>query len=96
MPKGYLIAHITVTDADRYPDYLAAAQPVFEKYGARFLARGGNYHCVEGNTGVRHVVIEFDTLEAALACYNSAEYRAAAEIRHDTSVSTLTIVEGVG
>lgn len=95
MPKGYWIAHVKVRDAERYPDYLAAAKPAFEKYGANFVVRGGTYHCVEGDTGDRHVIVEFPSLGQALACYNSPEYQQAAKIRHAASDATMTIVEGV-
>ena len=95
MPKGYWIAHVTVTAPDHYPDYVTAAQPAFDKYGANFLARGGTFHCVEGHTGDRHVIIEFESMERALACYNSPEYQEAVAIRHAAAVSTMTIVEGV-
>ena len=75
MPKGYWIAHVTVTDPETYPDYITTAKPVFEQYDARFLARGGAYECVEGNSGERHVVIEFASMADALACYNSEIYQ---------------------
>lgn len=95
MPKGYWIAHVNVTEPEKYPDYIATAKPAFEEYGARFLVRGGAYECVEGNTGMRHVVIEFDSMADALACYNCEQYQRAAKIRTGASTGTITIVEGV-
>lgn len=50
MPKAYWIAHVNVNDPERYKDYVATAKPAFEKYGARFLARGGAYRALEGAT----------------------------------------------
>ena len=94
MPKGYWIAHVTVTDPETYPDYITTAKPAFEKYGARFLARGGTHECLEGNTGERHVIIEFDSMADALACYNSETYQKGAKIRQASSTGTFTIVEG--
>ena len=41
MPKGYWIAHVEVKDPEAYKDYVAAAKIAFDKYGAKFLARGG-------------------------------------------------------
>jgi uncharacterized protein (DUF1330 family) len=95
MPKGYWIAHVTITDPERYPEYVAAAKPAFEQYGATFLVRGGAHECVEGASGERHVIIEFDSMETALACYRSEQYQKAAKIRQAVSTGTLTIVEGV-
>jgi uncharacterized protein (DUF1330 family) len=94
MPKGYWIAHVTVTDPTNYPEYIETAKPAFQEYGARFLVRGGEYQAVEGNTGERHVVIEFDSMEKALACYNSEQYQKAVAIRQGASTGTITIVEG--
>ena len=48
MPKGYWIVHVTVTDPQNYPKYLAADKIAFDKYGARFLVRGGQSHAPEG------------------------------------------------
>ena len=95
MPKGYWIAHVKVSNPDVYPDYVATAKPAFEEYGAKFLVRGGAHECVEGNTGERHVVIEFESMEKALACYNSEQYQKAVLIRQNASTGTITIVEGM-
>lgn len=95
MPKGYWIAHVTVTEPEAYPDYIAAAKPAFEAHGANFLVRGGDYDCVEGRSGERHVVIEFESYAKALACYRSEQYQKAARIRATAGTGTITIVEGL-
>ena len=77
MAKGYWIARVDVRDAERYKDYVAAATPAFEKYGATFLARGGEYERLEGQVRARNVVIEFPSLQAAHDCYHSPEYQIA-------------------
>lgn len=94
MPKGYWIAHVSVTDPETYPDYITTAKPAFEKYSARFLARGGAYECLEGDTGERHVIIEFASMADALACYSSETYQKGAKIRQSASTGSFTIVEG--
>ncbi|MEM9438334.1 MAG: DUF1330 domain-containing protein [Pseudomonadota bacterium] len=95
MPKAYWVAHVTVTDPDRYALYAAATKEPFETYGAKVLARGGEYHVLEGFDHPRNVVIEFRDLEAALACFNSAEYQKAREYRVGAGDVNITIVEGV-
>ena len=75
MPKGYWIAHVDVRDAERYPDYVDTARPAFERFGARFLARGGETHGLEGTARGRNVVIEFPSVQAALDCYHSPDTR---------------------
>ena len=95
MPKAYWIARVDVRDAERYKDYVAGAKPAFEKYGAKFLARGGAYQKLEGQVRARNVVIEFASLQAALDCYNSPEYQAAAAVRHECADAEMVVVEGI-
>ncbi len=95
MAKGYWIARVDIRDAERYKDYVSAAKPAFEKYGAKFLARGGNFHKLEGQVRARNVVIEFPSLQIALDCYNSPEYQIAAAIRQEVADAEMVIVEGV-
>ena len=94
MPKGYWIAHVDVRDPERYKDYVATAKPDFEKYGARFLARGSAYEALEGRGRGRNVVIEFPSLAAARDCYNSPDYQAAKAIRVTVADAEMVIVEG--
>ena len=95
MAKGYWIARVDVKDAERYKDYVSTARPAFEKFGANFLARGGEYHGLEGVARSRNVVIEFPSIQAALDCYNSPEYQAAKTIRQTVADAEMVIVEGV-
>ena len=95
MAKGYWIARVDVRDPERYKDYVTAAKPAFEKYGAQMLARGGRYERLEGQVRARNVVIEFPSLEAAHDCYHSPEYQIAAGIRQEVADAELVIVEGV-
>ena len=74
MAKGYWIARIDIHNMDGYKDYIAQNGPVFAKYGARFLVRGGPHEVKEGTSRSRNVVLEFKDYETALACYNSPEY----------------------
>ena len=59
----------------------AANAAPLAKFGARFLVRGGKTECVGGAMRARNVVIEFESYEKALACWNSPEYRRAANFR---------------
>ena len=95
MPKGYWIIHVDVTDADNYPKYLAQDALAFEKYDAKFHVRGGRCEGPEGPIRARHVVIEFDSFDRAMECYNSPEYQKAVTLRQAYSESDVVIVEGV-
>jgi len=92
--KGYWIVHVTITDAENYPQYLAADAIAFEKYEAKFLVRGGQFDAVEGPARERHVVIEFESYQQALDCYNSPEYQRAAKLRQTYAESEVLILEG--
>ncbi len=94
MAKGYIIAHIKVTDPEGYPEYVRRDTPILERLGAKFIVRGGRNQVVEGETGDRHVVIEFPTYEQALAAYNDPEYQEVAEIRRRCADSVIIVVEG--
>jgi uncharacterized protein (DUF1330 family) len=94
MSKGYWVVHVSVKNADNYPNYLAAAKPAFEKFGARFLVRGGRYNAPEGQARDRNVVVEFSDYDTALACYQSPEYVAARQIRMANADADFLIVEG--
>lgn len=95
MPKAYWIGRVSVTDAESYPEYIRAATPVYEQFGAKFLVRGGAVENLEGLNRERNVVIEWPDLETALAAYNSPEYQAARAIRQRCADSDIIIVEGV-
>jgi uncharacterized protein (DUF1330 family) len=95
MPKAYWIAHVTVTVPDQYKHYASDAPVAFKKYGATILARGGSSQQMEGQGRPRNVVIEFPSLQAALDCYNSAEYQAARAKRIGAGEADIVIVEGV-
>ena len=94
MPKGYWIVRVSVRDEARYPDYLAAAKPAFDAFGAVFLVRGGDFQAMEGNARERNVVVEFRDRATALACYQSPEYQAARALRQKYAESDFVIVEG--
>jgi len=93
--KGYWIGLVDVTDPESYKAYVAANAVAFEKYGARFVVRAGRNEQPEEPAGTRHVVIEFDSYDKALACYRSPEYQAALALRRPCSTVRLAIVEGV-
>ena len=96
MPKGYWIARVDVHDPEAYGAYVSANAAAFAKYGARFLVRGGRFDSVEGLSRARNVVLEFPSYDAAIACWNSPEYKEALAHRTDPSVSVadLIIIEG--
>jgi len=94
MPKAYWIARVDVHDPETYKSYVETAKPAFARYNANFLARGGKTEVLEGVARARNVVIEFASMEDALACYHSPEYTAARKIRQTVSEGEFILVEG--
>jgi uncharacterized protein (DUF1330 family) len=95
MPKGYVVAEITVTDAEAYKNYVAAVVPVIAKFGGKYLVRGGQTFSIEGAPpSGRIVVLEFDSLAAAKTFEDSPDYAVVAQIRHKAAQSRVFLVEG--
>ena len=92
---AYWIAHVTITDPERYAGYQALAPSAFAAYGATFLARGGECKVVEGMAFDRHVVIQFPDMAAATACYTSSEYQAARRAREGACEAHVVLVDGL-
>src|SRR5690606_32508438 len=66
MAKGYWVAFADVSDPEGYKAYVAENAKAFGKYGARFLARGGQGESPESQTLSRVEMIEFPSYDAAL------------------------------
>ncbi|MEP7239751.1 MAG: DUF1330 domain-containing protein [Devosia sp.] len=96
MSKGYWVVSITVTDEAPYRQYVAANATIFDKWGGRFIVRGGTFETKLGAAGARQVVIEFESYDAAVGCYNSEDYQGALKLLlAGATVAQLVIVEGV-
>lgn len=94
MAKGYWIGRVDVHNADGYKQYVAGNGPVFQKYGGRFLVRGGKFESKEGSARSRNVVVEFKDYETALACYNSPEYTRLVQMRKPHGEGDIIVIEG--
>ena len=94
MPKGYVIARVTVTNPERYAEYAKGATDAIKQYGGRPLVRGGKYEALEGEARPRNVVIEFESFEQAKRYYHSTEYQAAKAKRDGACEAEFVIVEG--
>ena len=93
-PKAYVIGEMTAKDATGYRAYADAAAPIIQRYGGRFLVRGGQTVAVEGATPARIVIIEFASLDAAKKFETSPEYTAIAPLRRKAADSRLLLLEG--
>lgn len=92
---AYIIVDVEVTDLEAYEGYRRLVGPTLEKYGGRFIVRGGSHETLEGDWKPnRLVVLEFESVERAREWYDSEEYAPAREIRFRAARSNLIIVEG--
>ena len=94
--SAYWIARARVIDPERYWKYAQQVPAITARYGAKVLARGGEFETVEGRGDfTRFVILEFPSLEDALACYHSADYQAAREFRiHGAGEAEITLLQG--
>ncbi|HEX6320628.1 MAG TPA: DUF1330 domain-containing protein [Burkholderiales bacterium] len=94
--KGYWVARSKINDPAEYKKYTDRVPGILAKYGGKVLARGGRFQILEGPEKFqRFVVIEFPSLEQAVACHDSPEYREAAAFRRSGAGEVeLVIVEG--
>ena len=61
---AYVVVQVDVKDPRRYEDYKKMVPPSIEKFGGRFLVRGGKTHTMEGGWAPqRFVLVEFPSVE---------------------------------
>jgi uncharacterized protein (DUF1330 family) len=75
--------------------YAKIAGPALESHGARFLARGTAVKAFEAGLAERTVVIEFDSVEQAIAAYESTAYKSALAALEGGVVRDVRIVPGL-
>ena len=93
--KGYLIGEIEVTDQATYDEYRKQVLATVEKYGGRFMVRGGKVEPLEGGWAPKRIVaLEFPSFEQAQKWYRSPEYAPLITLRQKGSRGKLILVEG--
>jgi uncharacterized protein (DUF1330 family) len=94
--SAYVIAEVNVTDPDQFAEYRKLVPPTIEKYGGRFVVRGGTVETKEGGWApARMVVIEFPSMDQARKWYHSPEYAPALAMRLKCANAKLILAEGV-
>ena len=94
MTRAYWINTFrSISDQDKLQAYADLAGPAMRASGGRFLARGDAVHAFESGTTDRTTLIEFPSVEAAVAAYHSADYQAALTALGDGAVRDIRIVE---
>jgi len=93
---AYIIVEIEVTDPVGYEKYKNLAGATVEKYGGKYIVRGGKTEVLEGDWQPKRVVVlEFPSADRAKAWLNCEEYREPRKMRHATARTNMIVIEGV-
>ena len=96
MAKAYWIcAYRSVKDPESLAAYGALAGPALQKFGGRLIARGMPAQVYDGGVLERTVVLEFDSVEQAIAAHESPAYQDALRVLGKANERDLRIVEGL-
>jgi len=85
----------SIKDPAKVDAYRQLAGPAMEAAGAKFLVRGDPAKVYEAGIVGRVVVIEFESVEKAIATHDSPGYQAALKALGDGAERDLRIVEGI-
>jgi uncharacterized protein (DUF1330 family) len=96
MAKGYWICfYRSISDANKVAEYAKLAGPAINGGGGRFLGRGLPTKTYEAGKSMRTVVIEFESVQQAMATFESPAYQAACRVLEGTAERDIRIIEGV-
>ena len=92
---AYIIALIEVTDPQRYAEYTKLTPAAIERYGGKFIVRGGEKLTLEGPQENRRVVVlEFPTFQQAQTFFHSPEYEHAKSFRQGAADASFVLING--
>jgi uncharacterized protein (DUF1330 family) len=93
---AYVIVEIDIVDPAGYEEYKKLASATVEKYGGKYIIRGGAVETLEGDWNPKRIVVlQFDSIQRAKEWLNSEEYREPRKMRHRTARTRMVVVEGV-
>jgi len=91
----FMIIEIEIKNRELYSQYVEKVPEIVEKYGGRYLIRGGKVTPLSGHWNPeRMIVIAFETVEQLQRCFSSPEYLELAPLREQSTVSKSIIVDG--
>ncbi len=92
---AYVVVQAEVTNWKKFAEYLAETPKTIEKFGGKYIARGGETVVFEGDDqGRRVVIIQFPSLQDAKNWYHSEEYQRTKVLRDGAATGLLTAIEG--
>ena len=94
--SAYVIVEIEIVDPVGYEEYKKLAGATVEKYGGKYIVRGGKTEVFEGDWNPKRIVVlQFESMERAKEWLNCEEYRELRKMRHRTAKTKMIVVEGV-
>lgn len=96
----YMVAVVKKKDKRKYNEYIRALTQVIEKYGGRYLVRGGRMTPLFKGTELERrrvdkvVIIEFPTEAHHRRCFTSPEYLALIPLRDEGAEVRAFLLEG--
>jgi uncharacterized protein (DUF1330 family) len=97
MAKGYFVSiYRAISDEKAFGEYAKLAKPALEAGGGKFLTRGMPAAVYEHGMKQRLVIIEFESVEKAIAAHESPAYQAALQALGSAADRDIRIVEGMG
>ena len=95
MAKGYwVVSYRSIGKPEVLAAYAKIAGPAVQAAGGRFIVRGTPARVYEAGLEQRTVVVEFESVAAAIAAHDSAGYQAALAVLGDAAERDMRIVEG--
>jgi len=95
MAKAYWVSvYRSVSDEAALAAYAKLATPAITEGGGKFLARGLPAKVYENGVNQRTVIVEFESVEAAVATHDSPGYQAALKALGKGADREIRIVEG--
>ena len=94
LAPAYVVNEITVTDPAGFSTYATREGALIEKFGGRFLARGGKAASISGAVPQRVVIYVFDSMARAQAWRDAPEQAELTDLRDKSSMFFSFIVEG--
>lgn len=92
--KVYAILDVDVHDEEKYAEYKRQVPAIIEKYGGRYLVRGGPIVALDDWQPKRIVILEFPSQEQLQAFVSSPEYQPVLAIRNEATTSRTIVVQG--
>ena len=92
---AYVVSMMRIHDPETYRKYTNKTPAIVQKYGGKFLARGGDVLTVEGEPyNDRMVILEFPDRQAILDWFADPEYQEAKIFRHASSKARILVIDG--